>query len=245
MAQRPLPLGNKLREAFPGLQVEISEDGLDGGMTKNYSWRLRTVYREKGPPSEVPFDWVIVLGGTNDLSIHTSPETIFEHLERTWSFAKLRKSKVLALTVPGVALPTESSSTNNRDRPMSTHTDRRSTLNSLILGYKATDYQAFDLSSAFSYENMTRDERIRYYDDIVHFTPEGYNRIGELVAESLINILKTEDNSAAGPQPTTLSTVRPRKRKMFDGDDKDFEEEKSGPENLQHGYIVVRRKDLD
>ena len=132
-----LVLGRMLREAFPGLQVEISIDGLNGGMTQNYSWRLRTVYRERGPPQDVPFDWVIILGGTNDLSIKTPPDKIFEHLERTWSFAKLRKSKVLALTVPGVALPSESNAVNNRDRPMLTLTERRSTLNSLILGYNA------------------------------------------------------------------------------------------------------------
>ncbi|CAK7232394.1 hypothetical protein SCUCBS95973_008245 [Sporothrix curviconia] len=239
-------LGTKLREAFPGLQVEISQDGLDGGMTQHYSWRLRNAYRERGPPQEVPFDWVIILGGTNDLSNHSPPETIFEHLERTWSFAKLRKSKVLALTVPGVALPSKAtSSENSRDRPLSTLADRRNSLNSLILGYKAADYHAFDLASVFSYDTMTAAERTRYYDDIVHFTFDGYNRMGELVAESLINILKNEDNTAAGPQPTTLSAVRPRKRKIFQGDDKDFDEEKSGPDNLQHGYIVVRRKDLD
>ncbi|CAK7227697.1 hypothetical protein SEUCBS140593_006663 [Sporothrix eucalyptigena] len=234
-------LSNKLREAFPGLQVEIDEDGLDGGMTQHFSWRLRKVYRDHGPPQEVPFDWVIILGGTNDLSINSPPETIFEHLERTWSFAKLRKSKVLALTVPEVALLPST----NSARPLVTLADRRNMLNSLILGYKAPGIHAFDFKSAFSYEAMTPAERLRYYDDIVHFTEAGYDRMGEVVAESLINILKAEESAAAGPQQTTLSVVRPRKRKMFRDDDKDFEEEKGTPDTLQRGYIVVRRKDLD
>lgn len=104
---------------------------------------------------------------------------------------------------------------------------------------------AFDFKSAFSYEQMTSAERFCYFDDIVHFTPAGYDRMGELVAESLISILKAEDHAAAGPQPTTLSAVRPRKRKMFRDDDKDFDEEKGTPDELRRGYVVVRRKDLD
>ncbi|CAK7568004.1 MAG: hypothetical protein SEPTF4163_005982 [Sporothrix epigloea] len=84
-----------------------------------------------------------------------------------------------------------------------------------------------------------------YYDDMIHFTPAGYDHMGESIAESLISILKTEDNGAAGLQPTTLSSVRPRNRKIVQGDDKDFDEEKNEPDSLRHGYIVVRRKDLD
>lgn len=132
-------LGRKLREAFPGLRVEISSDGLDGGLTQHFSWRLRTIYREHGPPQEVPFDWIIVLGGTNDLSLHVPPGTIFEHLERTWSFAKLRKCKVLALTVPALALTRDTGLMDDRDRQLTKLLDLRSALNRLILGHKAAD----------------------------------------------------------------------------------------------------------
>ncbi|ERS96156.1 GDSL-like lipase/acylhydrolase [Sporothrix schenckii 1099-18] len=229
----------KLQEAFPGLQVDIEADGLDGGLTQHFSSRLRTVYRERGTPQDSIFDWVIVLGGTNDLAINSRPETIFEHLERTWSFAKLRKTKVLALTVPEVAIQRRPGGPVNRINK------RRDELNSLILGYTSSNFHAFDFKKAFSYEDMSADERRRYWDDAVHFSPDGYDRMGELVAESLIGILKAEESAAAGPEPTTLSTVRPRKRKMFRDDDVNFEEEKLGPDELRHGYVVVRRVDLD
>lgn len=122
-------LRRKLREAFPGLQVEIDEDGMDGGLTQHFSGRLRTAYRERGTPHDTIFDWVIVLGGTNDLAINARPEAIFENLERTWSFAKLRKTKVLALTVPELAVLTRPGGPINRVN------ERRNELNSLILGY--------------------------------------------------------------------------------------------------------------
>lgn len=92
---------------------------------------------------------------------------------------------------------------------------------------------------------MPAEDRKRFWDDAVHFSPAGYDRMGELVADSLIGILKAEEHAAAGPEPTTLSTVRPRKRKMFRDDDVNFDEEKLGPDELRHGYIVVRRADLD
>ena len=104
---------------------------------------------------------------------------------------------------------------------------------------------AFDFKTAFSYDAMSEEERTHYWDDAVHFTPAGYDLMGEQIATALIGILKAEDNAAAGPQTTTLSAVRPRKRKIFPDDDKDFEEEQGRADELRRGYVVVRRKDLD
>lgn len=232
-------LRRQLRDAFPGLEVDIEEDGMDGGLTQHFSGRLRTLYRERGTPQDTIFDWVIVLGGTNDLAINARPEAIFENLERTWAFAKMRKTKVLALTVPDLAILTRPGGPVNRVN------ERRNELNNMILGYTSQNFYAFDFQKTFSYANMPADDRKRFWDDAVHFSPAGYDRMGELVADSLINILKAEEHAAAGPEPTTLSTVRPRKRKMFRDDDVNFDEEKLGPDELRHGYIVVRRADLD
>lgn len=114
-----------------------------------------------------------------------------------------------------------------------------------LTNYPPGTSHAFDFNTAFSYEAMSEEDRNRYWDDTVHFTPDGYDLMGEHIAKALIGILKAEDNAAAGPETTTLSAVRPRKRKMFRDDDKDFEEEKGAADELRRGYVVVRRKDLD
>lgn len=79
------------------------------------------------------FDRVAVLvpltnTGNSDLGSNVPPDKIFENLERTWSYAERRKSKVLALTVPDVA-------STSKSRYMVMIRERRNRLNALIMGY--------------------------------------------------------------------------------------------------------------
>ena len=61
--------------------------------------------------------------------------------------------------------------------------------------------------------------------------------MGERIAAALINIIMP-------PGRLQMNGERARKRKFKD-DDKMFEEENGDDNRLDHGYIVVRRKDLD
>ncbi len=93
---------------------------------------------------------------------------------------------------------------------------------------------------------MTDAERKHYWDeDRVHLTEAGYDRMGALIATTLVGILKSEDDSAVGTQLTTRNAVRTRKRKVFKDDDATFVEEGGSADSLRRGYVVVRRKDLD
>ena len=80
-----------------------------------------------------------------------------------------------------------------------------------------------------------------YWDDGIHFTPAGYDRIGNKVGVTLVSMLVKEksDNDR---------TPMGRKRRMFKDDEKVFEEEEDPvvpTAELEKGYIVVRRRDLD
>lgn len=211
-------------------------------MTKDFRKRLLAQYRKAGA-----YDWIIVLGGTNDIAMRVKTEVVFENLERTWALARLKKTKVLALTVPDAAFS------------VPWITARRDQLNELIMGYTAKDVHSFDFKSAFAYWDLSAADQKRFWDDKVHLSPAGYDRMGELIADSLAEILRKEDDGAAGTQSTTLSTVRPRnkhKRRIFKDDELSFEEEdgreepaqaktQTNGDELSKGYIVVRRKDLD
>ncbi|KAM3077475.1 hypothetical protein ACMFMG_006815 [Clarireedia jacksonii] len=75
--------------------------------------------------ADTPYNWMIILGGTNDLNQYRDVETIFEYLIKEWRFALSRGTQVLALTVPecGACDPTLNAP--------------RDHLNNLILSYKA------------------------------------------------------------------------------------------------------------
>jgi hypothetical protein len=83
---------------------------------------------------------------------------------------------------------------------------------------------------------MSESDQEAFWDDGVHFTPDGYNLIGKEVGMRLVKLLEKE--RAANPPPT-------KKRRVFRDDEKVFEEEVGDPTSLGQGYVVVRRKDLD
>lgn len=100
----------------------------------------------------------------------------------------------------------------------------------------------FDLNAAIPYASMRDEERSKYWDDLVHLTPAGYDLMGERIAAALVELIMPPGRL----QPVSKGTAPPRKRrKVFRDDDKVFEEEDGDDTNLEHGYYVVRRKDLE
>ncbi|KAK0632598.1 SGNH hydrolase-type esterase domain-containing protein [Immersiella caudata] len=221
-----LKLEHMLEMAFPDMDIETVDDGRPGDTVKfGFLKRMQTNYppRKKGDES---YNWTIVLGGTNDLALRVKPEDIFAHLQEVWDIPLRRKSKVLALTVPEAGIE------NGRERMDA----RRNKLNELIKGYKKEGFHVFDLNAAVPFFAMSKSDQEAFWDDGVHFTPDGYNLIGKEVGMSLVKLLEKE--RAANPPPT-------KKRRVFRDDDKVFEEEVGDPTSLDQGYVVVRRKDLN
>lgn len=84
---------------------------------------------------------------------------------------------------------------------------------------------------------MSPEEQKRYWDDAIHFTPDGYDFIGNKIATFLVSILAKE-KAENDPSPA-------RRRRYFKDDEKVFDEEDEGNRAIDRGYIVVRRRDLD
>ncbi|EFW99448.1 lipase, gdsl [Grosmannia clavigera kw1407] len=233
-------LVRKLKAAFPDLEVDVVEDGLSGDVSSHFSARLTAAFRAKKMMR--PFDWTIVLGGTNDLCSGASPEQTFENLERAWSNGILRRSKVLALTVPEMA-------TTSSSPVVASINARRDRLNALVQGYTHEDYYSYDFKSAFSYTAMSEEDRKRYWDDTLHFTPAGYDLMGDKIGAALVDILHREADAREQDQllnnGVEQGRQRLRRKRKFKGDENSFEEESGSPGDLRRGYVVVRCKDLD
>lgn len=90
---------------------------------------------------------------------------------------------------------------------------------------------------------MSAPERARYWDDDhLHFTPEGYDLMGERIAASLVELIMPPGRL----QPAVGSERTPRKKRTnFRDDNKKFEEENGDDNSLDQGWYVVRRKDLE
>lgn len=60
---------------------------------------LLTHLPDQDTPAHAPYDWAIILGGTNDLNQDRIPKDIFPALEKVWSIPLGNNTKLLALTV--------------------------------------------------------------------------------------------------------------------------------------------------
>lgn len=107
----------------------------------------------------------------------------------------------------------------------------------------------FDFHAALPYHSLSAEDREKYWDDHVHLTADGYDFMGEKIAEALKGIMGDTGSSvvpATNGVTADSSPKRPtRRRRVFKDDDNNFVEETGDPTLIDQGYIVVRRKDLD
>ncbi|KAL9943150.1 hypothetical protein ACHAQF_002156 [Verticillium nonalfalfae] len=229
-------LETKLAAAFPDADVRVHENGMPGDIVsaEAFNRRLRAELDE----AKMPYDWVLILGGTNDIAYKIAPETIVDNLKESYRIALDKGSKVLALTVP---------QTHARARWV---VDARRAVNEGIMAYDDPKSYAFDLASAIPYFALPPPKRTLYWDDGVHLTPSGYEWMGGHVADALIKIMIEEATAAAAAAAGTgaggsQGTRRARRMLRYAKDELLFEEETGDPSLIHEGYVIVRLKDLN
>uniref|UniRef100_A0A8H7TKU5 SGNH hydrolase-type esterase domain-containing protein n=1 Tax=Bionectria ochroleuca TaxID=29856 RepID=A0A8H7TKU5_BIOOC len=133
-------LQQRLTAEFPGREIHVYTDGEPGELVLNGSWdaRLRADLNKRR------YDWVIMLGGTNDLGSVISEDRILEALEDRWAKVLSKGGKLLALTVPEC-----------HSRP-GWLVERRALLNDDILAHEAPNFYSFDLHSRIPYHSLSR-----------------------------------------------------------------------------------------
>ena len=85
-----------LQAAFPSATIEVVVEGMSGAQVRGeYTGRLNRACRQA---KDQPYDWIIILGGTNDLGWGGQPEEIYEAL-RVCPFISLRCSLRASVSV--------------------------------------------------------------------------------------------------------------------------------------------------
>ncbi|GAQ03721.1 hypothetical protein ALT_1042 [Aspergillus lentulus] len=171
-----LTLKDKLQAAFPTTTFTVDVDGLPGDLVISPVGTFLPRIQAKFDGSN--YDWVIILGGTNDLGRGYPVSKIYPALQEAWEVALDSGANVLVLTIPECSV-------------VSTTLDaRRNEVNSSILSHKAEGFHAFDLHGKVPYHSATEEFRKKIWDDGLHLTAEGYKLVGEVVGEHLIALLK-------------------------------------------------------
>ncbi|KJZ78405.1 hypothetical protein HIM_02443 [Hirsutella minnesotensis 3608] len=174
------------------------------------------------------YDWVILLGGTNDLASLVPVDHIVFALKACWNTLIDMGCKVLALTVPECHAKVDWLDLNRRG------------LNLSILAHKHANFYTLNLFEKIPYHSLSQDDRDRFWDDGLHLTEDGYDWMGGHIADGLLPLLRKQAEPQAAPKPAV------HKRATKSGDDhRTFDEEAGSPDVLSQGYIVVRKRDLD
>ncbi|KAJ5652623.1 SGNH hydrolase [Penicillium longicatenatum] len=177
-----IKLKTHLEKEFPDLEVLTTVAGQPGDLVCHPGAFLSRIQMKC---DNNHYDWVIFLGGTNDLGYGLESEKIYAGLQDSWDVVLQSGAKVLSLTIPECQ-----ARIRNLDL-------RRSALNTLILNHEVERYYAFDLSSKSPYHNSTEDFVKEIFDDGLHLTAKGYDLMGQLIGEHLVGILKAEIDGQA------------------------------------------------
>ncbi|EFZ00327.2 GDSL-like Lipase/Acylhydrolase [Metarhizium robertsii ARSEF 23] len=212
----------KVQEALPETKLHVYTNGRPGDVASFQPFRQRL----QAECDKRHHDWVIILGGTNDLAYMVPPEEMYKSFQANWDIALAKGSKVLALTIP-----------ESRSKPAWV-IQNRSEINSSILAHEEFNYHAFDLHAKLPYHSLSAEDRQKYWDDGLHLTDQGYEWMGGHIADGFLAALPSANGVKPSPAPN--SSKRPSRT----NDSTVFEEETGNPGKLSEGYVVVRKKDL-
>jgi lysophospholipase L1-like esterase len=176
------PYSIRLSELFysANIPVVIDQRGVSSErVVPTMVKRLETLLINENNPH---YDWVLILGGTNDLGYRTSAEIIFnEGLKIMYDMVLERtngKTKLAAMTLleTGYYPPGDS------------HDRERQKLNEMIRNYVSNCQDQnrlclVDLDKGIPYHG-TEDVKT-LWDDLIHLTPDGYDRMASIIFQEI------------------------------------------------------------
>ncbi|HET6464695.1 MAG TPA: GDSL-type esterase/lipase family protein [Nitrospiria bacterium] len=173
---RTTPYGRFLQERLGG-SAEVLVRGVNGELTGEMAMRLGTDVLPLRP------DYVVILGGTNDLGWGAQPQEVMRNLVTIYERVRGSGARPVAVTLPSIlgfdeAIPP------------------RQTLNRLILEYSRDKPQpAVDLFTATA-EPETLRLAEAYSNDGLHLTTEGYRLLADLLYQEVFSAFGSNEPAA-------------------------------------------------
>jgi lysophospholipase L1-like esterase len=160
------PYADVLRKNRP--ECDIIELGCPGESARHMITRLPTVLKENSAET------IIILAGTNDIGKPSEDtESIFESLMTLYQTCLDAQMYVVAVTIPYHGLES--------DKGYEFIGERRKAINAQIKDAShASNMTCVDLAKEFKPFGDPE-----YWDDMLHFTPKGYELLGSIILKGL------------------------------------------------------------
>lgn len=174
---RSTPYGDRLQDLV-ATTARILVSGICGEVTGEMVLRFRRDVLNHHP------QYVVILGGTNDLGWNAAPREIMRNLLNLYEQTFATGGVPIPVTVPSIRLEDGQDSAEGR-RWLADHVGRRQQLNRRIQEYAtAKDISWVDLFAATA-EPETLQLAAVYSNDGIHLTDAGYQAFAELVSRIL------------------------------------------------------------
>ncbi|CAG8977590.1 hypothetical protein HYALB_00008366 [Hymenoscyphus albidus] len=159
-----------------------NEDRVRGGTGKEAvkEWDIEITTKGVSDQLPKPYTPIIFLGGTNDLGHRRPSSDILTDIKSTLSIPLATGAKVLLMTIPQSA-------------SRATWLDQnRDLVNAGLKEWAGDneDIEILDLHAAMPYHSLSDSEQERLWDDGLHFTEAGYEKMGILLGERILSILQ-------------------------------------------------------
>lgn len=153
--------------------VEVREIGRDGDITENMVKRLSNFLGK----NDDKWDIIAVMGGTNDIAKRWNPKDVIKNLKSLLSLAKDHGAKTVAMTVPRTKI----------EKKSDFFITNKHSVNTMLRGKEfGLSYDCLlDVGKLIAPGTERNFQDL--YDDKIHFTPVGYDRIADIMFDLLCN----------------------------------------------------------
>ncbi|HET7910000.1 MAG TPA: GDSL-type esterase/lipase family protein [Nitrospira sp.] len=175
------PYGRFLQE-WLGPSIEIRVSGICGELTTEMAMRFRRDVLQHRP------DYVVLLGGTNDLGWNARPQDVMTNLIKMYELARASGITPVPVTVPSVRVEITGGGADAQTW-LEGHLERRRVLNGLIRDYAVSKGVPWvDLCTATA-DPDTHQLASQYSNDGLHLTTAGYRLLARLLYERVFSAL--------------------------------------------------------
>eukprot|EP00274_Cyanoptyche_gloeocystis_P000766 CAMPEP_0196656972 /NCGR_PEP_ID=MMETSP1086-20130531/20822_1 /TAXON_ID=77921 /ORGANISM="Cyanoptyche gloeocystis , Strain SAG4.97" /LENGTH=187 /DNA_ID=CAMNT_0041989927 /DNA_START=130 /DNA_END=693 /DNA_ORIENTATION=- len=163
----------------PEKKFQVVTEGIPGDMALDMPIRLEESL-ERAATLGYKYQWALFLGGTNDMMQGVPAHDIASSLATLHRTAYAHGARTVAITIPECSFEDDEPHITALRTAVNDHMRRfadESNGATLLL----------DLAALIPWASMPPDERRTLWDDGVHFSAAGYDRIGTLLYEVLKN----------------------------------------------------------
>lgn len=178
------PYGGFLQKRL-GPRIKVITSGICGEVTSDMVQRFQQDVVLRSP------DYIVILGGTNDLGWQDDPAEIFSRLRTLYTHAREARIRPVAVTVPSIRMDIDPASRAWLQEVVM----QRRKLNEMIAAHCAQEEIPWvDLFTATA-DPDTLLLAERYSNDGLHLTTEGYRTMADLLYEQVFRARVPERHS--------------------------------------------------